>query len=108
MVHPECRPDVTRMADQVLSTGGMCRFVQDSPGGEFIVGTETGLLERLRREHPGKRFYPATEAAVCPNMKRTRIETLLWSLQDGVHVVTVPQETAAKAKKAIERMLEIT
>ncbi|MFO7871744.1 MAG: quinolinate synthase NadA [Kiritimatiellia bacterium] len=108
MVHPECTPDVRRMADQVLSTGGMCRFAASSQAGEFIVGTETGIIHRLRKENPGRHFYPAAESAVCPNMKRTTLEKVLWSLQDMRHVVTVQEKTAVRARCAIERMLEIT
>jgi len=108
LVHPESTPAVTRIADQVLSTGGMCKFIGSSEAKEFIVGTETGILYRLRKENPDKQFYPASDAAVCPNMKRTSLEKVLWSLQDMRHVVTVPEEIAASARRSIERMLEIT
>ncbi len=71
MVHPECTPDVTRMADAVLSTSGMLRFARESRARDIIVGTEVGLLYRLRRENPDKRFLPAFEGAVCRTMKLT-------------------------------------
>lgn len=108
MAHPECRPEVTRIADHVFSTGGMCRFAQSSDPKEFIVCTETGILHRLRKENPGKQFYPATGAAVCSNMKRTTIEKLLWSIEDLRYVVTVSEQIATKARRAIERMMEIS
>jgi quinolinate synthase len=105
LVHPECRPDVTSLADQVLSTGGMLKFARSSNALEFIIGTETGLLYRLRKENPTKKFYPASELAVCPNMKLTTLEKVLWSLEDMKTVVTVPKDIRLKAKQAIDKML---
>lgn len=105
MVHPECNPAVIAVADKVLSTGGMCTYAHESPGKEFIVGTEVGILYRLRNENPGKKFYPASELAVCPNMKRTTLEKVLWSLEEMTHEITVPKGIAARARRSIERML---
>lgn len=107
MVHPECRPETIAEANEVLSTGGMEAFVKRSTAKEFIVGTEIGMLHRLRKENPEKKFYPALESATCPNMKKTTLEKVLWSLQDLRTEVSVPKETADKARIAIERMLEI-
>ncbi|OHE26696.1 MAG: quinolinate synthase [Syntrophobacterales bacterium RIFOXYC2_FULL_60_23] len=105
MVHPECRPGVIALADQVLSTGGMCAYARESAGEEFIVGTEVGILHRLRLKNPGKKFYPASELAVCPNMKRTTLEKVLWSLEGMTHEVTVPEEVMVRARGSIEKML---
>ena len=105
VAHPECRPDVTALADQVLSTEGMCTFARGASAAEFIVGTEIGLLHRLAKENPGKRFYPAAEHAVCPNMKRTTLEKVLRTLQELSPVVEVPEETRRRAFRSIERML---
>lgn len=107
VVHPECLPEVAAMADKVASTGGMIQFVKASPFREFIIGTETGMIYRLQKENPSKKFYPATELAVCPNMKKTTLEKVLWSLEEDKNTVTVPEETASKAKLAIERMLHL-
>ncbi len=107
MVHPECVPGVIALADCVLSTSGMCRRAQESPSEEMIVGTEIGLLHRLRKENPEKRFYAASEAAVCPNMKRIDIEKILWSLEEMKYEVKVPEATRERAKRAVDRMVEV-
>jgi quinolinate synthase len=107
LVHPECRPEVTALADAVLSTGGMLRYVKEAPAEEFIIATETGLLHTLRKHNPEKSFYPASEQAVCPNMKLTTPEKILWSLEDLATVVDVPEEIAGRARRAIERMLKV-
>lgn len=106
IVHPECTPEVIELSDKALSTEGMCKYVKESNTLEIIVGTEIGLLYRLRKENPGKKFYPASELATCPNMKLTTLEKILWSLEDMKEQVTVPEEIRIKAKKAIDRMLE--
>jgi quinolinate synthase len=107
LVHPECRPEVTELADEVLSTGGICRYARESQSAEIIVGTEIGILHRLRKENPGKRFLPASEQAVCPRMKLITLETVLWALEEEVHEVKVPEEIRVKAKSAVDRMLGI-
>ncbi|AKG54227.1 quinolinate synthetase [Dehalogenimonas sp. WBC-2] len=107
MVHPECRPEVAAVADTVLSTGGMIRYAKNPEYNEFIVGTEMGIIHRLRKENPGKKFYPVSEQAVCPNMKLITIDKVLYSLETESHEVTVPEDVAHRAKRAIERMLEI-
>ncbi len=107
MAHPECTQPVRDAADEVLSTGGMCRFVQQSDATEFVVATEIGILHRLRKENPDKTFYPATEMGICPNMKRIRLEKVLWSLEKMQYVVQVPPEIRERAITAIDRMLRI-
>lgn len=107
IVHPECTPDVIALADKVLSTSGICKYSRESKAKELIIGTENGILHRLRKENPEKTFYPATELAVCPNMKLINLEKVLWALEDMVYRITVPEEIALRAKKAIDRMLEI-
>jgi len=81
VVHPECRPEVIALADEVLSTGGMIRLARENDLEEMIVGTEIGIIHRLRKENPEKRFFPASEQAVCPRMKLITLETVLWSLE---------------------------
>ncbi len=107
MVHPECRPEVRAMADYVESTGGMCRRAAESEADDIIVGTEIGLVYRLRKENPDTRFHLASEAAICPNMKQIDLEKILWSLQDMQHEVTVPPEVRERALKAVNRMVEV-
>jgi quinolinate synthase len=107
LVHPECSKAVRDAADQVLSTGGMCRYVQGRPEPLFVIGTETGILHRLRKENPDKIFEPLLESAVCPNMKKTTLEKVLWSLHDNETVVTVHEPIASRARRAIEAMLAV-
>ncbi len=106
MVHPECRAETCLAADEVLSTGGMVRFAKASAADTIIVGTETGLIHRLQKENPGKRFVALLEQAVCPNMKLITLEKVLRSLETLTPRVQVPRETGAAAKRAITRMLD--
>ncbi len=107
IVHPECTAEVISLADETLSTGKMCSYAKSSHAQEFIIGTETGMLYRLQRDNPKKKFYPATELAVCPNMKRTTQEKVLWALEELKDEVRVSDDIRTRAKKAIDRMLEI-
>ncbi|MDD5254869.1 MAG: quinolinate synthase NadA [Candidatus Omnitrophica bacterium] len=107
MVHPECLPAVVALADAVLSTSQMSRFAKETDAKEIIVGTENGVIYRLKKDNPGKEFYPASEAAVCPNMKRTTQEKILWALEELKDEVRVSETIRARARKPIDRMLEI-
>jgi len=106
-VHPECTVEVIALADEVLSTGGICRYAKREDVTQMIVGTEVGIIHRLRKENPGKKFIPASEQAVCPRMKLITLESVLWSLQEMNPQVKVPEEIRLKAKAAVDRMLEI-
>ena len=107
MVHPECLASVVALADLVLSTSQMAKYVQDDSAKEFIIGTESGLIYRLKQDNPDKEFYLASQRAVCPNMKRTTQEKVLWALEDLKDEVRVSDEIRNKAYLAIERMLAI-
>ncbi|OGX44369.1 MAG: quinolinate synthase [Omnitrophica WOR_2 bacterium RIFCSPLOWO2_02_FULL_45_28] len=107
IVHPECTPEVIALADEALSTGKTCEYVKKSEAKEFVIGTEVGLVYRLQQDNPGKKFYPASELAVCPNMKRTNLEKVLWSLEEMKDEVMVPEGIRKKARKAIDAMLSI-
>ncbi len=107
VVHPECRPDVIALADEALSTSGMMRYAARPDVDELIVGTEVEILHRLNKENPGKKFYPASNRAVCPNMKKITLEKILESLEMMMPVVKVPEEIRVKAKAPVDRMLEI-
>lgn len=107
VVHPECRPGVIELADDVLSTGGICRYASREEVSEMIVGTEIGIIHRLKKENPGKRFIPATEQAVCPNMKLINLEKVLWSLEEITLQVKVPEEIRLRALAAVNGMLEV-
>jgi quinolinate synthase len=105
VAHPECRPEVVALADEALSTSGMVRYAARPDVQELIVGTEVELLHRLHKENPGKKFYPASVNAVCPNMKRITLEKVLKSLETMTPEVKVPEEIRVKAKSAVDRML---
>jgi len=107
VVHPECRPDVIALADEVLSTSGMIRFARREDVQEMIVGTEIGIIHRLKKENPGKRFIPVSEQAICPNMKLITLEKILWSLEEMSPEVKVPEKIRLKAKAAVDRMLAV-
>ena len=107
MVHPECAAPVRDAADQALSTGGMCKFARESAATDFIVGTEVGILHRLRKENPGKRFHPVLETLVCANMKKTTLANVRDALRDLKTEVVVPLDIAVKAREAIEKMLAV-
>ncbi|MBM3166377.1 MAG: quinolinate synthase NadA [Chloroflexi bacterium] len=107
VVHPECKPDVIAVADQVFSTSGMIRFAQRDDVKEMIVGTEVGIIHRLRKENPGKKFIPVSEQAVCPNMKLINLEKVLWSLEEMQPEVKVPEDIRVRAIAAVDKMLAI-
>ena len=107
MVHPECLAEVVDTADVVTSTSGMLQYARQSSGRVLVVGTERGLLYRLRQENLDKEFLAATPAATCPNMKRITPEKVLWSLQEMKFRVQVPDQVREKAKAAIDRMLRV-
>jgi quinolinate synthase len=108
VVHPECLPEVIDLADHVCSTSGMYRFVKDSDAKEFIIGTEAGILYRLRKENPQKKFYLAANRIICPNMKMTTLVSLADSLRYMQHKVEVPEDIRVRARRALDCMLEVS
>jgi quinolinate synthase len=107
VIHPECRPEVIALADEVLSTGGMCRYAKRDEVREMVVGTEQGIIHRLKKENPGKRFIPVSERAICPNMKLITLEKVLWSLEEMSPEVKVPEGIRLRAKAVVDKMLKI-
>ncbi|MCS7197616.1 MAG: quinolinate synthase NadA [Candidatus Bipolaricaulota bacterium] len=117
LVHPECGCSSSCMYYQatgdlkgevhILSTEGMVRHARQSPAREFIVATEIGILHRLKKETSGKTFYPANERAICEYMKKITLDKVLRSLREEIYEIRVPEPTASKARRAIERMLAI-
>lgn len=105
--HPECSPEVVKLADHVCSTSGMYRFARETKASTVIVGTETGILWRLKKENPDKRFILPSKSLICPNMKLTRLEDVVECLREMKNVVTVPEDVMAKAKAALDRMLKV-
>lgn len=106
-VHPECRPEVIDLADRVLSTGQMIKEAGKTSKQDVIIGTETGIIYRLKKENPTKNFYPALDRAYCYNMKKINLIKVLKSLEDMKYRIQVPLETSRRARGAIEKMIRI-
>jgi len=107
VVHPECRPEVVALADAALGTEGMIRYAQETAVGDIIIGTEMGMLHRLKKECPDKNFILLSPKLICPNMKYTNLEKILGSLENREHIITVPPEIRDRAVLALERMLAV-
>jgi len=105
--HPECRPEVVAEADHVCSTSGMYKFARQTDAKTIIIGTEMGILYRLKKENPDKKFVIPSQGLICPNMKLTNLEDVIESLWEEKNIVTVPEEIRARAEKALQRMLEV-
>lgn len=107
VAHPECTPEILEQADHICSTSGMYEYCRNSEAEKFIIGTEMGILYRLRKENPEKEFILPSPALICPNMKLTSLEDILKSLQTMGPEVDVDEETRSRAKKALDRMLAV-
>jgi len=107
LVHPECRPKVIELADAALSTSQMLRYAKGSNAKIFLIGTEEGMLYPLRKQNPDKEFHLISDSLVCPDMKKTTLETVIETMKARENIVTVPEEIRVRAKKAIDRMLAI-
>ncbi len=107
MVHPECQPEILELADHICSTSGMYEFAAKTPAEKFIVGTENGILWRLRKENPTKQFIMPSQGLICPNMKLTCLEDVLQCLETLEPRVTVAEDIRIKAKQALDKMLAI-
>ena len=107
MAHPECTYEMQKTADFVGSTSQMCRFARETHAEMFVVGTEVGVLHRMKQENPSKKFILAYEGAICPNMKLNTLERVYASLKEEKYLVSVPEPIASKARKALEKMFEL-
>jgi quinolinate synthase len=107
VAHPECRPEVLELADHVTSTSGMYSFARETKAKEIIVGTEVGVLYRMRKENPDKKFIPLSESMTCATMKLTRLADVHDALVNMEPVIKVPEEVRVRALKPLERMLEV-
>lgn len=108
IVHPEVRMAVVELADEVLSTSQMLKFVARSSARRFIVATEQGLLERMKREHPDKEFYPALKPKICSNMKRTSLQDVYDSLNEEKYEILIEESVSKRAHSALDKMLRYT
>ncbi|MGR3318300.1 MAG: quinolinate synthase NadA [Candidatus Anammoxibacter sp.] len=107
VVHPECTEDVVNLADHVASTTGILNYVRESSSSKFFIGTESGIIHRLKKENPKKQFFHVLKLADCPNMKLITLEKILWALEDLAPIVTVDKDIAAKARMAIDKMMAL-
>ena len=107
LVHPECTPDVTELADYAGSTKGIIDYATASDHQKFIIGTEIGVMHQLEKRNPGKTFYLMAPGLVCPNMKKTSLKSVLNCLETGEYEIHVPEETASRARKALDRMMQL-
>ena len=106
IVHPECRPEIVEYADEVLSTGEMVKFSKKSNAKEILVGTEEGMIHRLKKESPEKSYYKVSNRFICPNMKVTRLEDILSALENDKYQITLKESTRKKGKNTLDEMLK--
>ncbi len=106
MVHPECRPEIVNFADSVLSTGGMVKYVRESNKNSFLVGTEEGMIHRLQKETPEKKFYKVSNRFICANMKKIGLEDILDALKEEKYEIKLDKEVREKGKKTLDEMLK--
>jgi quinolinate synthase len=107
MAHPECSEPVKELADQLLSTGQMLNFASQSSAKHFIVATETGIIHALKKQNREAEFIPASERAVCPNMKKITLDKIIGALEEMRYKIEVPNEISVKARKALDRMVAV-
>jgi quinolinate synthase len=107
MAHPECTEPVKEISDELLSTGQMLKFAAKNKAKRFIIATEKGIIHTLKKQNPEAEFYPASERAICPNMKKISIDKVIASLENMQYKITVDETIRVKAKKALDRMVEI-
>jgi quinolinate synthase len=106
-VHPECRPEVIDLADRAISTGFMVKAARETKAAEVLVGTEVGILHRLRKENPKTVFFPVKELALCSNMKKITLIKVLHALEEMKYKIEVPESIRRRARGAIEKMITL-
>ncbi len=107
VAHPECNPEVLDLADAIRSTSGMLQFVHEAGDREFIIGTEQGILHRMRKENPGKVFHSPCRRLICRPMKKMTMGDVLSALKENRYQVTVPEDIRLRALQAVQRMLAV-
>ncbi len=106
VVHPECSPSVIDISDEVLSTGGMVQFAREKDSRRFLIGTEKGIIYRLKKENPDKEFYPIRKESLCWDMKMTSLKDVYISLLDERYEINLEEDIIRRARMALEKMLE--
>ena len=108
LAHPECHQEVVKLADYVGSTTGIMKYAIESDNKQFIIATEKGVVDRLKRDYPDKEFILIKDNIICPNMKWHTLQDIYDALEKEQHVITVDAEVAKKAVNCINRMLEVS
>ncbi len=107
MAHPECTEPVKELSDELLSTGQMLKFAAKSTVKQFIIATEIGIIHALKKENPEAEFFPASNRAICPNMKKITLDKIIASLEEKKYKINVPEEIRVRARRSLDRMVEI-
>jgi len=107
MAHPECTEPVKELSDKLFSTGQMLKYAAKSTAKQFIIATELGIIHALKKRNPQAEFFPASDRAICPNMKKITLEKVAWALEDMQYKISVPKIIREKAKEALDKMVEI-
>ena len=108
LVHPECRAEVTALADYAGSTSGIIEYATESKASEFIIVTELGVMYELKRRNPGKNFYPASECQICEDMKKVTLDKIISVLSQDGPELEMPEDFMDKAHAPLKRMLELS
>lgn len=107
LVHPECRPEVVEKADFVGSTKQIIEYATKSEAGEFLIGTEKGILYELKKRNPNKKFHLLSQSLLCKDMKKTNLKDVYYSLKNMEYEIRVEEDIRVKAQRALDRMLEL-
>lgn len=108
LIHPECKPEVSAMGDYVGSTSGIINYVKQSSENQFVIVTEKGVVDRLKRDYPQKEFILISDNMLCESMKLTTLEEILNTLENEVNEITLEEDVRQKSKTCIERMLKVS
>ncbi len=107
IAHPESTPETLNVADHISSTSGMYKFVRESNAKYFIIGTEQGIMYKMRKENQDKVFISSNRGLICPNMKRTHLEDIINALSNMKNIIEIPENIRLQARKSIENMLAL-
>lgn len=108
LIHPECQPEVSKLGDYVGSTSGIIEYVKNSSEKQFVIVTEKGVADRLKRDYPEKEFVIISENMLCESMKLTTLDEILYCLENETNEITLDEDVRIRSKNCIERMLKVS
>ena len=108
LIHPECKPKVSELGDYVGSTSGIINYVKSSTNNQFVIVTEKGVVDRLRRDYPQKEFIQISDNMLCDSMKLTTLEEILYALENEINEITLNEDIRLRSASCIERMLKVS